>query len=256
MKKIILATLIMLALMATSVVAAGTGPPLLYTIHVKSMDVGLNGLTIEAKYVDKSGFDNINTQTTVGNGYVNFDLGNINAGVGDTVKITILSCKDNPACVKTLNVVYEPTDVWFDLSGETVIVETPCGQPICPQDITPYETCNSCCTEKECESIIKTQYVCSDKSIVESSDECPEQSNLIGYVIAVIVSLFVGAGAGTGIKIYNDSKGKTLLKHFHKNYTTAHLPSVVHAYQPHLKGQLNPRYSSTKNTDGKYNYIG
>ena len=54
-----------------------------------------------------------------------------------------------------------------------------------------------------------------------------------------------------GIKTEN---GKLL--HNHANARTYHDPNSMHKYQPHKKGELKPKYSSKKNSDGKYDYLG
>jgi len=88
---------------------------------------------------------------------------------------------------------------------------------------------------------------------------------LTDYPLEVLVLFIIGALVGTtgyvklypkgassiGLKVVN---GKTL--HSHKNISGYHDPNTVHSYQPHKKGELNPKYSTVKNADGKYNYIG
>lgn len=86
------------------------------------------------------------------------------------------------------------------------------------------------------------------------------QDNTLAAAIAIIFALF-GAGAyvriqksgsaGVGIKSKN---GKIL--HSHKNVRGYHSPDTVHKMQPHKKGEMYPRYSTKKNTNGEYEYLG
>ena len=80
-------------------------------------------------------------------------------------------------------------------------------------------------------------------------------------LIALIIVLVGGAGTIIYIKRTNGSQsgvknvnGK--LFHSHKNVSGYHNPNTIHAYQPHKKGELYPKYSTKKNADGKYDYLG
>ena len=87
----------------------------------------------------------------------------------------------------------------------------------------------------------------------------PIPFTLIAIILALIALLgggyWVSKKTGTGnVNISVDSKGRPI--HGHKNYTSMHLTTTIHAYQPHKKSENRPNYSSTKNSIGKYNYLG
>ena len=266
MKKIILALLVAFALFGSITFAAS--PPTSVPLSVKvltNIPSGVAGIHLKIENLNTREILSVSTNEF---GEYILDLNNRITGFKTDYKITDIFrvtvdedyCNGASACImeKTLST---DDDIFFliDLQPVKCFACQTCELPVnpfCPEDITPYETCNSCCTEKECESIVKTQYVCSDKSIVESSDECPEQSNLIGYVITSLIALVAGTGGTYGyLKIKKTTKG-VILQHSHRNYVTAHSCDTIHPYQPHKKGEKTPNYSNTKNKDGKYNYIG
>ena len=99
------------------------------------------------------------------------------------------------------------------------------------------------------------------------SDECDvhvtaaEQDNTLAAAVAAIFALLGGGyylhirkNSGEGYVGFKVEGGKTL--HNHANARSYHDPNTVHKYQPHKKGELKPRYSSKKNADGKYDYLG
>ena len=90
----------------------------------------------------------------------------------------------------------------------------------------------------------------------------PVQDNTVP---AAIVTLFIGLGAGAVVSrrstgtatasVKKDTKSGKLW-HTHKNVSGAHDPNTVHNYMPHKKGELYPVYSTKKNVEGKYDYLG
>jgi len=44
--------------------------------------------------------------------------------------------------------------------------------------------------------------------------------------------------------------------HRHKNIVGFHSPYTMHKYQPHKKGELQPKYNYVANSQGKYDYLG
>ena len=110
------------------------------------------------------------------------------------------------------------------------------------------------------------------ETLVVQNDECdvriepapitpvpPTQDIAILSVAITFILTLLGVGgyvkltrkgyATVGFKIVS---GKTY--HSHKNASGYHNPDTVHDYQPHPKGQLEPKYSNVKNAEGKYDY--
>jgi len=147
--------------------------------------------------------------------------------------------------------------------------EFPCSEPKCPEDLTPYEFCNTCCTEEECKDI-----VCPECKEPEPCEEIIVPQGLTGNQILIWILTLIGV-AGGGIfagkfitrdrisKIRNvtyrvrvERDGDIVEEHRHAGLKSYHSIHTSHrdALERHPKGEKFPLYE--KNDEGKYVYQG
>jgi len=145
-----LSLLIGLILLSTFVLAVPSPEPV-------AVQVNLVG------YPDPEGLKLIHTNIRTGisyesevdsSGFSLMEWGNNPHLPGDKVVIAIKVCKDNPACVKTITLDGEP--LFVDLDVPTLIE-----------------------IQKEVIKEVGYKYVCADKSIKDTAEECPEIQRII-----------------------------------------------------------------------------
>ena len=208
------------------------------------------------------------TLITNSDGHNSFDWSNAKFGwlVGDTMKVVLLDCEDNPKCTKTVVIEPTPTNLnigmpiamTIDLTGEVCAICIECEE--CPEDTTPFKECDSCCPTDitpygECDSCCE-------------AEECPDPENpqsIIEWILGLGVVGALGiAGYITKAKIsrtgeddfskalneqlsdysgarYFKQNGRTLVKHIHIGIKGYHSPDVVHINPKwrHEKGRTN-----------------
>ena len=88
----------------------------------------------------------------------------------------------------------------------------------------------------------------------------PTDNSAFAATVVFVITLL---GAGAYVRVYRPGTNYVTLKvvdgklkHGHANYRTLHSTDTVHDYQPHTKGEEKPRYSTKKNAEGKYDYLG
>jgi hypothetical protein len=242
MNKIILFSIVAIALMSGMAIAdTGIAPcPLAFTFLTSPSGAAI-GQEVTLTYQDK-----IFTGTVNEYGELVMDLGaegipNCNA---QNFKLTVMGCKDDPVCTQTVS---------FNPNGYTTIDLRDANQfEKCPEDTTPYASCNSCCL---------TPSSCEDQGYIKPAD-CPVQEQpdyTIDYFVSAIVIFIAGLGIGKyklGVKIYTNTKGEVITQHTHRNITGYHSVNTMHQHQPHKKGEIAPKYADTKGADGYYAYMG
>lgn len=117
--------------------------------------------------------------------------------------------------------------------------------PTCPSSDCPIcNVCSTCEVCKECEA--------------QTCPVCPEPSVLTGVLIAIVTFLAGGGavylkfGLKTRIKIVKVN-GIDKVYHQHEIVSGFHNPDTTHRTQPHLKGELLPKYE--KDISGSWIYL-
>lgn len=230
-KKILALSLVLFSLLAIPSVRAGMMPCPIGGEVIAVPPENARGLTVQM--IDSP----YRTYTVNEFSEFQFDVGDVlNCNEGMTFNLAIKECQSDPACRKTAIISGGGARVTFDLTH----IELPCPPCICPEDVTPYAKCDSCCPDEP-----------------EPCPECPDVT--IQTVVASVITFLLGMGAyryGFGLKIYTKRSGEIAKLHKHKNIRGYHEPNTLHRYQAHPRGELNPEYSDIKNKDGRYNYIG
>jgi hypothetical protein len=250
--KLIISTAIMMMLMISGAVALEPCP---LAFDFKTSPPGAEvGLNVQISYLDR-------TISGVVNEYGEFvtDLGNYNIPncLTQNFKLTVVECKDNPVCTKTVS--FNPSGyTTIDITGANLFSEcltadqctAMCPNCNCPECVCP-ECPSSCCSYAWCE----------DGGFI-TPEECPKtvsDQDLVTAAVTAISIFIVGLGIGKyklGVKIYTNEKGEVVKQHKHRNIIGYHSISTMHQSQPHKKGEIAPSYSNEKDEKGKYKYIG
>jgi hypothetical protein len=213
---------------------------------------------------------------TYSDGYNNYDWSNAKLGfaVGDDIKVTILDCRENPNCVRTVTIEPTPTGsqggmpikIFFELTGDVCPVCDVC--QTCPTDTTPYKDCNSCCPTVVCPDIP----VCPEcpDVVCPAAEECPEEgADIVGTLFAGIIGLAGGlavfvklfnnkifTGVRTGMKVYRGLDGNIKVYHKHPGTRGYHNPETSHrGSEAHPKGMIDVANGYHK-VDGEWVYGG
>lgn len=198
-----LALIAIIALIFIMPVAFAATPPKPYPIMIKVITniQGASGLKVDIQNI-RTG--QIETYTTNEYGEVPTDVTQKFSDFRDTdsFKVTILNCKENSKCIKTDDLTDGYIFLTFDL---TDVICLPCPEcpvcqtcPSCPADTTPYSSCSSCCTEKEC-----------------PDEECPVPLKDYGWLGAGILALIAGAVMGNN-GVFQDREKKQFKEYISK----------------------------------------
>lgn len=257
MKRILISVL-MIAVFASAAFAAGPQSPLPVVVRVNQEVVVLATLT--------------NTYTgevvetyTADDGQTLFELANLQKGyqAGQVFTVKVLGVTKSFTLDSTSPIYFIDIDVNAQLAQKCVVNAYPVYGEVVQND------------DGNCQIYIKAPEYVPVKCVAKSELSPGETSYLqsaecdisittapADYTLeAILAVLFAGSCSyiivkrpgrkSVKLRVYNGKK-----QHSHANYTSWHSPDRMHDYQPHTKGELEPKYSETKNTDGKYNYLG
>jgi len=162
---------------------------------------------------------------------------------GDQFQVSISTCSSSSACVQT-KALQDFLYFEFDLRG----IYTP------PQDCPTCNACDSCCPIIDCPTLDCSKN-CPDTTPYSECNSCCAdctEKDLVWWETTIIALVTAAICAGVGFKITRYGT-KT---HEHKNVSGYHSPDIMHKAQPHKKGEIFPKYASTKGSDGRYKYLG
>ncbi len=183
MKKLILFGLLMSLLMVASVLATRLPHPIYGMITAEENPVMNAQIKITNTATGKS-----EITTTNSNGFYQVDLGNFPVGVypsfweGNVIKVTLLYCQGIDSCNKQVQVSGGGNELSWDIEREHITEPLPDDviivKYVC-MDGTPVNDVKDC----------SVTYVCSDDSIVENREECPEETNPYRIALTIVIAL-------------------------------------------------------------------
>lgn len=256
MKKLF--TILIFALMASTAFAAGPQSPLPVVVRLSQEAV------VKVTLTSLNTGEVVETYTA-DDGQALFELANLEKGylIGHSFRVDVLGVSKTFKIDGTSSVYFVDVDVNAQLSTKCVVNEYPSYGQVIQND------------QNNCQIYIKApEYVpvkCTFSATLKPGettgkvdDECDVTLNTEPADYSLQNILLVILAAGGGYITITRAKRKAVkfrvysgkLQHSHANYTTYHSPDAVHSYQPHPKGELEPKYSSTKNSAGKYDYLG